>query len=89
MTVRLCSIFFIACSILAALPCLPRIALSDCNSGLEGWEVLTSRYTSSIPPFIDGITFQWDYFMIHSTEFTGSIGYVVADPRGKLTGLMP
>jgi hypothetical protein len=66
-----------------------RCAHAACDNGLEGWEILTNRYISRTPPFLDGITFQWDYFMIHSSNFTGSVGYVVADPRNRLVGLMP
>lgn len=64
-------------------------ARSTCTTGLEGWAVLGDRYRQSITGPIDGITFQWDYFMVHDDDFTGSIGYVIADPRHKMVGLMP
>ncbi len=35
---------------------------------------------------LDGLSLEWDYFMIHDDDFTGIIGYVVADPRGLLGG---
>jgi hypothetical protein len=60
-----------------------------CTDGLEGWYVLSEQYQQEVPKFMDGITFQWDYFMVHDAAFTGSVGYVVADPRERLVGLMP
>ncbi|MEY3902288.1 MAG: hypothetical protein RL189_1594 [Pseudomonadota bacterium] len=50
----------------------------------SGWNVLGDAFLT--PSQLDGITFEWQYFMIHDKEnkFTGSIGYVLADPRGHL-----
>ncbi len=49
-----------------------------------GWNVLTPPYLQSSP--VDGFTFEWQYFMVHDAkrQFTGSIGYVLVDPRGRL-----
>ena len=53
----------------------------------SGWHVLHSDYLGLSP--VDGFTFEWQYFMVHdaSGQFTGSIGYVLVDPRGRLGGV--
>lgn len=35
---------------------------------------------------LDGISLEWEYFMVHDDDFTGIIGYVLADPREFLGG---
>jgi hypothetical protein len=49
--------------------------------GLPGWNVLGPQFQDESP--LDGMTFEWDYFSIHDGdgEFTGIIGYLVANPR--------
>ena len=49
-----------------------------------GWNILSEPYTLTSP--VDGFTFEWQYFMVHDSagQFTGSIGFVVADPKGRL-----
>ncbi len=74
---------------LLILPALSRSPRASCTTGLQGWQVLSDDYQIGKPYFLDGVTFQWDYFMVHGDGFTGSIGYVVADPRQHLAGLMP
>ncbi|MCP4716935.1 MAG: hypothetical protein GY868_17560 [Deltaproteobacteria bacterium] len=75
--------------ICACLLIAPAPAPAACDNGLAGWDVITNRYQETVTGNLDGITFQWDYFMVHDDDFTGSIGYVVADPRLRLVGLMP
>ncbi len=71
-------------------PTVSRFPQASCATGLQGWQVLSDDdYIKGKPYFLDGVTFQWDYFMVHDDGFTGSIGYVVADPRQHLAGLMP
>lgn len=50
-----------------------------------GWNILQPPYTNYTSP-IDGFTFEWQYFMVHDArgQFTGSIGFVLADPKGRL-----
>lgn len=49
-----------------------------------GWNVLNDSYLKG--SLVDGFTFEWQYFMVHDAQkqFTGSIGYVLVDPRGRL-----
>ncbi len=49
-----------------------------------GWNVLGGSFLEKSP--VDGFTFEWQYFMVHDQQkkFTGSIGYVLVDPRGHL-----
>jgi hypothetical protein len=55
----------------------------------SGWNIFKKTY--SRPSAIDGFSFEWQYFMIHDdqNQFTGSIGYVLADPRGRLGNAQP
>lgn len=61
------------------------------RDGLRGWNILSPDYEA--PSTLDGISFEWDYFMVHSEDgaFTGSIGYLYANPRdaGGLGDLLP
>lgn len=41
----------------------------------RGWHILRSR-----PGPLNRLSLEWDYCMVHDRAFTGSIGYVVADP---------
>jgi hypothetical protein len=63
---------------LAALPALG-----------AGWNILREPYLE--PNLLDGFAFEWQYFMVHDArqQFTGSIGYVLADPRGHLGEVSP
>ena len=38
---------------------------------------------------LDGLSLEWEYFMVHDDSFTGIIGYVLADPREYLGGDAP
>lgn len=57
------------------------------ESPLRGWHILSPAYQK--PSLIDGLSFEWDYLMIHDHEgrFTGIIGYFLSDPRNRLKGL--
>jgi len=61
------------------------------RDGLQGWNILSGEYAQ--PGDLDGISFEWDYFMVHAGDgsFTGSIGYLLANPRdaGGLGDLLP
>lgn len=56
------------------------------RDGQAGWHVLSDAYRK--PHLFDGISLEWDYYSIHDDngQFTGIIGYLVADPEGKLGG---
>lgn len=51
------------------------------TDGLIGWRILQPEFEA--PSDVDGMSFEWDYFMIHNEDgaFTGSIGYLIANPR--------
>ncbi len=51
------------------------------RDGLLGWRIFQPEYLE--PSTVDGMSFEWDYFMIHNNDgaFTGSIGYLIANPR--------
>ena len=53
------------------------------RDGLPGWNILGSAFLDDSA--IDGISFEWDYFMVHdeAANFTGSIGYLIANPRQR------
>lgn len=48
---------------------------------LQGWRIMQPDYDSN--HVLDAISFEWDYFMIHSDTFNGIVGYVLANPRHK------
>lgn len=56
------------------------------RDGLIGWNIMSPEYLE--PSDIDGISFEWDYFMVHASDgaFTGSVGYLFANPR-NVSGL--
>ncbi|NLH50594.1 MAG: hypothetical protein GX444_18620 [Myxococcales bacterium] len=53
------------------------------RDGLPGWHILGPDYEEPDP--IDGMSFEWDYFMVHNEDgsFTGSVGYLIANPRHR------
>lgn len=53
------------------------------------WNILREPYQQAF--WFDGLLLEWEYFMIHDQQgrFTGSLGYVLADPKVRLNGLMP
>jgi hypothetical protein len=57
------------------------------ESPLRGWHIMSPDYQK--PSLIDGLSFEWDYLMIHdhNGQFTGIIGYFLSDPRNRLKGL--
>lgn len=57
------------------------------ESPLRGWHILSPAYQQ--PSLIDGLSFEWDYLMVHDHEgqFIGIIGYFLSDPRNRLKGL--
>lgn len=61
------------------------IAMSpvDPYDGTYGWEIMKEGYP--VNDTWDALSFEWDYFMIHNEDdsFSGSVGYLVANPRGK------
>jgi len=75
---------------------------NGCDSGQRGWDNLQWDPPVSPPDntfqqlitdrgAYDGIALQWDYFMVHDDDFTGSFGFVVANPRNDWVtlNLMP
>ena len=56
------------------------------SHALGGWNVLQPEYRRF--HLLDGLSLEWDYFMIHDKHdrFTGSVGYLISDPRGRLGG---
>jgi hypothetical protein len=60
------------------------LSLASAHAQAAGWNVLRDTYMR--PSLVDGFTFEWQYFMVHDAkqQFTGSIGYVLVDPRGRL-----
>ncbi|MBM4253445.1 MAG: hypothetical protein FJ146_15865 [Deltaproteobacteria bacterium] len=71
-------------AIVSASPSLLAASPSDTDKVHAGWNILNAPYTSGSP--VDGFTFEWQYFMVHDRDgkFTGSIGFVLADPKGRL-----
>ncbi len=61
------------------------------RDGLIGWNIVSPAFEQ--PSDLDMLSFEWDYFMVHSEDgsFTGSIGYLFANPRdvGGLGELVP
>ncbi len=58
------------------------------RNATQGWNILSDDF----PPhdLLDGISFEWEYYMIHAPPaFTGIIGHVLMDPRGHLEGVLP
>ena len=75
---------------------------NGCDSGQRGWDHLQWDPPVSPPDntfqqllesrgAYDGISLQWDYFMVHDDDFAGSFGFVVANPRNDwlTSNLMP
>lgn len=56
--------------------------LVDPAPPLGGWNILQPAYENN--RHLDGFSLEWDYFMIHAANFTGIVGYVLSDPRGRL-----
>lgn len=56
------------------------------SNGQAGWQVLSPDYRDF--HILDGLSLEWDYYSIHDDNghFTGIIGYLVADPEGRLGG---
>lgn len=54
------------------------------NDPLGGWHTMAPDYDTNHA--LDGLSIEWDYHMIHDAdgEFTGIIGYVLADPRRRI-----
>lgn len=52
---------------------------------MQGWRIMQPDYPSSHA--LDAISFEWDYFIIHSDTFNGIVGYVLANPRHKAAPL--
>lgn len=50
----------------------------------DGWNILQDEYLGN--DLLDGVSLEWEYFMVHDHGFTGIIGYVLADPRERLGG---
>lgn len=51
----------------------------------QGWKIMQPDYPAN--HWLDAISFEWDYFMIHSPNFNGVVGYVLANPRHKAAPL--
>ncbi len=58
-------------------------ALEPAGDSLRGWHILSATWNDKHP--LDFMTIEWEYFMIHDYEgkFTGTIGYVITNPRSK------
>lgn len=56
------------------------------RDGLLGWNVMSQEYAK--PSDVDMLSFEWDYFMVHDNggKFTGSVGYLFANPRNDGAG---
>lgn len=56
------------------------------RDGLIGWNVMSAAYTQQNAN--DQLSFEWDYFMVHDEggRFTGSVGYLIANPRNAGAG---
>ena len=56
------------------------------RDGLAGWNILSPDYVKESD--VDMLSFEWDYFMVHDEggRFTGSIGYLIANPRNSGAG---
>jgi hypothetical protein len=52
---------------------------------LGGWHILSPDYDEG--NLLDIVSFEWDYFMIHDADagFYGIIGYLVSNPRARLS----
>jgi hypothetical protein len=81
-------IVFLFLSWISILGIAGKVEAGGCDDGLRGWDILTEGHRQ-LANVRHGLSFQWDYFMVHDDDFTGSIGYVVADPEKLLLGLMP
>lgn len=61
------------------------------RDGLLGWRIMAPDWDTADAN--DAMSFEWDYFMVHDEQgrFTGSIGYLIANPRdaGGLGELVP
>jgi hypothetical protein len=59
---------------------------SKMKDGLAGWNLVQPMYNDF--NLLDGISLEWDYISVHDKDgkFTGAVTYVVADPRGHLSG---
>jgi hypothetical protein len=63
------------------------------RDGLIGWNIVSPSFEQ--PNDADVLSFEWDYFMVHDAKgaFTGSVGYLFANPRnageGGLGDLVP
>ena len=60
----------------------------------KNWNILSPEFVKFHP--LNALRLEWEYFMIHDSKnrFTGSLGFVLADPNGilggnKLLNLMP
>jgi hypothetical protein len=74
-----------AMAIPAALTLTAASAQADYVEGyqqpMQGWRILQPDYNKN--SYLDAISFEWDYFMIHSDAWNGIVGYVLANPRGR------
>jgi hypothetical protein len=55
---------------------------------LAGWHILAPDYDKNNP--LDIISFEWEYYMIHDAAagFYGIIGYLVSNPRERLSDVV-
>ncbi|MCG8669275.1 MAG: hypothetical protein MI867_07655 [Pseudomonadales bacterium] len=53
-----------------------------------GWRILQNDYQQA--NWLDVVSFEWDYFMVHNHDgrFAGIVGYVLANPRGRMDGVL-
>lgn len=78
---------------LTLLSATPSIASANIyEEGFEnptlGWRILQPEHDQKNS--LDIVSFEWDYFMIHNHDgnFAGIVGYVLANPRGRLKNLI-
>ena len=63
---------------------------ANLGNPIGGWNVLSNYYQSNTATnyILDALSIEWDYYSIHDDNgnFTGIVGYLVCDPKGKLGG---
>lgn len=76
-----------AVALLAAAGAIPATAAytESYVDPTQGWKIMQPAYDANT--WLDAISFEWDYYMIHSDTFNGIVGYVLANPRGKAAPL--
>lgn len=88
-TARVCAI---SLSLLASAGLSSSASAGIYDEGYEnptlGWRILQDDYQQN--NWLDIVSFEWDYFMVHNHDgrFAGIVGYVLANPRGRLQNVL-